>query len=394
MKFSSIVLFAFLGSVHAQVALLPSNLPKELSTPSIVTALKHWLEESSNLQGNSCVNTSACNLAFARKTYYGRPWIEVQFRLDFLFSNDEELTKEVVANIKHMVEGMMKQLNSYGAWIDVRFLTHVRLIHGDNTPEVLFKNALSRSPTGAYRIVVLREKDPFWKQEQSLLPDGNGRAYANIEHGLAYLTYEDLDNSSYPSKNILLHEMNHLLFLSQDAYEEDGRHRNMSVNDCRALDRLLGVAENYALIHPLEIYLGLKRHGQTAPGWDSYVNLSEAFDTENQQENTIRIRLFQRNPLEMFSTTLELKIYDTHGTLLHQIQEWRLKPDEGKKFPHDSVITWTPPKKGVYLISVSIMDEPTYPCDPHAESFECILKYKRMANVMPTRKTVKKVLVY
>lgn len=258
-------MIAFLISTcaFAQQDTLPQILPKNFNSTEGKRALRNWLK------GWTMTN----NMAIDEATYKGKQWMQVYYRMDFVFMynlDPDEFMGEI--NLKALNESINQATALYdatGSKIQVHFVSDISIYRKDEVSEstdyrtngsflVQPKNKSKIKPVTIY---IYDPMDSFWSDNKHLESDGTGRSFSKPTEGKIFLSMNQLW--------ALPHELIHGLLGHEDAYYEPG-HNDTTLEDENMLCDLGSQSCDPKQLDPIEIYTSLKLRGYEAPGWDLY----------------------------------------------------------------------------------------------------------------------------
>lgn len=274
----------------ADESLLPDRFPQDLNSAEKIEALKQWV----NLrEKNPYTNLHAEYVAVD-----GKVWLNIYYELEFTLFEPRELNK-----LEDQIKSMLKIYNSAGYEIRVIFNPYI-IVHDVFSQTTLLTIGEKRNADGfdhtfdSMTFHVPHVGDPVWRRNRCIFPNGQNRSFVLFEENIGYI---NLRNDP-----VLPHELNHLLLHNGDAYCKN--QPSLTEENAQQMTEL-NAHKSREFIHPLEIYIGLKGYGYTAPGWDDYVNRTHIV------QPTIRNQLIlhTRRESSITANILSIKFFDITG---------------------------------------------------------------------------------
>lgn len=275
----------------ADESLLPDRFPQDLNSPEKIEVLKKWV--------NLTTDHSYTNFHVDEIQLKDQTWMNVYYELQFSIFHQRDLNK-----LEEQIESMLKIYNSAGFKIGVVFTPYIEILDvwGDSLRIFGKKKDVS---VDLMRLDVSDPEDPVWRRY--------GMNGANSYFNTSFVILEE--NVGYinlRNENPLPHELNHLLFQHKDAYKKTAQ---LSEEEASLVCNL-NAKHCSGAIHPLEIYVGLKRYGHSAPQWNYYVDRTYIFQDLSLQ----KLKINSEKNLINNNGDLFLKFYSMNGSLTHQIR--------------------------------------------------------------------------
>lgn len=274
----------------ADESLLPEHFPSDLNSSEKIEALKQWV----NLREKNPYT----NLHAERVVVDGNVWLKVYYELEFTLFDKRQLHK-----LEDQIESLLKVYNSAGYEIRVIFVPYIT-VRDDFSQKTLLTIGVKRNPDDfnhsfdTMTFHVPHVGDPVWRRNRCIFPDGQNRSFVLFEENAGYI---NLWNDP-----VLPHELNHLLLHNSDAYCKN----DPSLTEEHAQQMIeLNAHKSREFIHPLEIYIGLKGYGYTAPGWDDYVNRTHIVQPFIRNQ----LQLYTKRERSITANILSLKFFDISG---------------------------------------------------------------------------------
>lgn len=311
----------FLGPTNLSAQdFLPKVLPEEFQHEKAQQYLQDWIEQGYEPPENH-------PLRFDQIKIRNQSWLRVQFKLNVHIDLTMSL-KERESVLNDIGFGLRK-LKQAGAQVRVLFCPFVfenKKFVSKMKDSVPMDHCWAVAPMQqtSFDISFFHEKHPFWLKEnftQGVPPIG--RSFARPLMKEAFVAHHANGDSAF------LHELQHLLLLSADAYDDKSNEKSEEKE--KFLSRLNAYhcearAHDGSIVHPIEVYIGLKRYGQTVPGWESYIRSRRIFSIHQRKI------MIHNDPLDPYEKDINMEIHSSLGKKLKSIH-WEFHLANGRMSP-------------------------------------------------------------
>lgn len=250
--------FSYAGDT---ASLLPEKLPLALSIPAQQEALERWVSDKTEIPHDQ--------QKILHSTRGQNGITNVYFIMAIII--DDELKDENHSSfqkIQAQIRSTLENYNRTGEKIGIEFTPYLEFYYLSdyNSPENKLINRVGQikqdvTDLAPLYVVVSHPTHPMWKDNPTKV-----NSVTKVPENKTFVSMDSLPT--------LTHEWIHLLLRNADAapgaMAPGGTYRPTE-NDAYALLDFNAVNGSYTEVHPLELYVGLKRQNIESPKWESYV---------------------------------------------------------------------------------------------------------------------------